>query len=106
MQIADFFVGKPGPGSVSEAIQMGLPVVVENNAWTLPQERFNATWVAENELGESLGSFSKVVPALERMLEPKRMATLRKNVQAIENRALFEIPAILEEKLNAVAESS
>ena len=105
MQLADFFVGKPGPGSVSEAIKMGLPVVVENNAWTLPQERFNATWVAENELGESLKSFSTIVPALERMLEPKRLAMLRKNVQAIENRALFEIPTILEEKLNAAEKS-
>ena len=106
MQLADFFVGKPGPGSVSEAIKMGLPVVVENNAWTLPQERFNATWVAEHELGEALDSFANVVPALERMLEPKRFATLRKNVQAIENRALFEIPNILQEKLSAATKSS
>ena len=42
MQLADFFIGKPGPGSVSEALAMQLPVIVECNAWTLPQERYNA----------------------------------------------------------------
>lgn len=105
MQLADFFVGKPGPGSVSEAIKMGLPVLVENNAWTLPQERFNATWVTENAVGETLKSFSNIVPALERMLEPKRFATLRQNANAIQNQALFEIPEILEEKLKAAGAS-
>jgi hypothetical protein len=37
MRAADFFVGKPGPGSMSEALHMGLPVIVENNARTLIQ---------------------------------------------------------------------
>jgi hypothetical protein len=95
MQVADFFIGKPGPGSVSEAIQMGLPVIVEKNAWTLPQERFNADWVKQQGVGESLGSFSEVVPALERMLVPATLNKLRKRVASIENRAIFEIPEIL-----------
>ena len=30
MRLADFFIGKPGPGSVSEAIAMQLPVIVES----------------------------------------------------------------------------
>jgi 1,2-diacylglycerol 3-beta-galactosyltransferase len=42
MQLADYFIGKPGPGSISEAVLMGLPVIVQRNAWTLPQERYNA----------------------------------------------------------------
>ena len=45
MQLADYFIGKPGPGSISEAVAMQLPVIVERNAWTLPQERYNADWV-------------------------------------------------------------
>ena len=95
MQVADFFIGKPGPGSVSEAIQMGLPVIVEKNAWTLPQERFNADWVKQQGVGESLSSFSQLVPALERMLVPETLEKLRGRVAAIENRAIFEIPEIL-----------
>ena len=45
MRLADFFIGKPGPGSISEAVAMGLPVIIERNHWTLPQERYNAEWV-------------------------------------------------------------
>src|SRR5579862_9414632 len=31
MELADFFIGKPGPGSVSEALAKQLPVIVECN---------------------------------------------------------------------------
>ena len=30
---------------------MKLPVIVERNAWTLPQERYNAEWVRERHAG-------------------------------------------------------
>ncbi len=95
MQLADFFIGKPGPGSISEAIHMGLPVIVEKNAWTLPQERFNADWVVEQNVGESLSNFSQIVPALERMLAPGRLAQLQQNARAIQNRAIFEVAELL-----------
>jgi 1,2-diacylglycerol 3-beta-galactosyltransferase len=95
MQLADFFIGKPGPGSISEAIRMGLPVIVEKNSWTLPQERFNADWVVEQNVGESLSSFSEIVPALERLLSPTRLAQLRNRVRAIDNRAIFEVTDLL-----------
>ena len=29
MSLSDFFIGKPGPGSISEAIAMKLPVIVQ-----------------------------------------------------------------------------
>ncbi len=51
MRLSDFFIGKPGPGSVSEAVAMRLPVIVERNAWTLPQERYNAEWILEKQVG-------------------------------------------------------
>src|ERR1017187_6455054 len=57
MQLADYFIGKPGPGSISEAVAMRLPVIVERNAWTLPQERYNAEWVREMGIGVVLPNF-------------------------------------------------
>jgi UDP-N-acetylglucosamine:LPS N-acetylglucosamine transferase len=42
MALSDFFIGKPGPGSISEALSKHLPVIIDCNAWTLPQERYNA----------------------------------------------------------------
>jgi len=96
MQLADFFIGKPGPGSLSEALAMHLPVIVECNAWTLPQERYNAEWVLENEVGEVLRSFKEIVPAVARLIEPATLGRYRANARALENRAVFEIPEILE----------
>ena len=45
MHLSDFFIGKPGPGSISEAIQQRLPVIWCAVAWTMLQERYNTDWV-------------------------------------------------------------
>ncbi|HXJ42130.1 MAG TPA: glycosyltransferase [Bryobacteraceae bacterium] len=96
MKLSDFFVGKPGPGSISEAMAMGLPVIVECNAWTLPQERYNATWVEERGVGIALKSFSHgIADAVGRMVDAGQRAEFRARVNAIHNRAVFEIPDIL-----------
>jgi 1,2-diacylglycerol 3-beta-galactosyltransferase len=99
MRAADFLIGKPGPGSIAEAMQRGLPVLVECNAWTLPQERFNAEWVTEKRVGVVLKSFDDVVSGVRQMLEPAKLAEFRKNVAAQNNRAIFEIMEILERML-------
>jgi 1,2-diacylglycerol 3-beta-galactosyltransferase len=97
MHLADFFIGKPGPGSVSEALAMQLPVIVECNAWTLPQERYNAQWIVEKEVGLVLRNFDKIDAALARLIEPSALARYRANAAALHNRAVFEIPEILEQ---------
>ena len=96
MNVADFMIGKPGPGSISEAVAMGLPVITECNAWTLPQERYNAQWIRENKIGEVVSSLRKIVPAVQNILAPGRLAAYRANAAAIKNRAVFEIPELLE----------
>jgi hypothetical protein len=99
MRAADFLIGKPGPGSIAEAMVRKLPVLIECNSWTLPQERYNAQWVAEKRVGIVLHSFREVVSGVQRMLEPANLAELRKNVDALNNRAIFEIPEILDKLL-------
>ena len=96
MHLSDFFVGKPGPGSISEAIAMRLPVVVERNAWTLPQERYNTEWIREKQVGVVLPSFRAIDAGLRELLDPANFARFRANAAAITNRAVFEIPEILE----------
>jgi glycosyl transferase family 28 len=95
MRAADFLIGKPGPGSIAEAMLRKLPVLIECNAWTLPQERYNAEWVKEKDVGIVLKSFKDVVMGVRQMLEPARLAEFRRNVAAQDNRAIFEIPEIL-----------
>ena len=96
MYLSDFFIGKAGPGSISEALAMKLPVVVERNAWTLPQERYNTDWIHETQTGVVLRSFREIHDGLRRVLDPPTFERLRANAAAIRNRAVFEIPDILE----------
>ena len=96
MQLSDFFIGKPGPGSVSEALAMRLPVIVECNAWTLPQERYNAEWILEKQVGLVLRGFREIDKAVAQLIEPSALARYRANAAALQNRAIFEIPGILE----------
>ncbi len=100
MAAADFMIGKPGPGSVSEALHSRLPLIVERNAWTLPQERYNADWIRENELGLVLRSFEALVPAVHQLLAPGALERFRRRAAAIQNRAVWEIPVILDRLLN------
>jgi hypothetical protein len=95
MRIADYFIGKPGPGSISEALVMGLPVVVERNRWTMVQERFNTDWILSNGFGVVLHSFAEIATGILPMLEPERLAAFREHIRTVENRAVFEIPEIL-----------
>jgi 1,2-diacylglycerol 3-beta-galactosyltransferase len=94
MRLADFFIGKPGPGSISEAVQQGLPVIVVDNTWTMPQERYNAQWVTENGFGIVHDSFRTIDRAVAELLG--RLEEFRSRVRGYQNRALFEIPIILD----------
>ena len=96
MQLADYFIGKPGPGSISEAVAMRLPVIVERNAWTLPQERYNAQWVRQMGVGIVLPNFRGIARAVEELLEPAAYQRFREATERLQNRAVFEIPEILE----------
>ena len=106
MRAADFLIGKPGPGSIAEAMVRKLPVLIECNAWTLPQERYNAEWVTEKRVGIVLKSFRDVAEGVRQMLKPARLAEFRKNVAVLNNRAIFEIPEILAKLLEQPAAST
>jgi UDP-N-acetylglucosamine:LPS N-acetylglucosamine transferase len=97
MQLSDFFIGKPGPGSISEAVQQGLPVIVVRNAWTMPQERYNTDWVLENDVGVVLESFKAIRSGVAQVTDG--IEHYRAGVRAIRNRAVFEIPEILDRLL-------
>lgn len=95
MRLADFFIGKPGPGSVSEALHMGLPVIVESNARTLVQERYNATWVEALGVGIAIQSFSAVDSAVAYFMRNDTLAQYQQRARNLDNHAFFEIPQIL-----------
>ncbi len=101
MALADYFIGKPGPGSLSEAVHMGLPVITFSNAWTMPQERFNTRWVVDHGVGRVVRSVAALPAAVGGVLAD--LPALRRRVRAIDNRAVFEIPEILADLLMRAA---
>lgn len=103
MRLADFFIGKPGPGSLSEAVQQGLPVIVTRNAWTMPQERWNTEWVQAHGVGVVRRSFRGVAGAVAEVVAG--LPGYRANVSKLHNRAVFEVPGLLAQLLPASARS-
>jgi len=100
MQLADLFIGKAGPGSLSEAVHMGLPVIVTRNAWTMPQERWNTQWVQDNGLGVVERSFAQVQRAVNQV--KRQLPEYRARVQAVQNQAVFEVPRVLQRILEGL----
>jgi hypothetical protein len=96
MHLSDFFIGKPGPGSISESVQMKLPVIVERNSWTLPQERYNADWVREKGVGIVLENFREIETAVKNLLADHRLEAMRQRIGTMNNQAVYEIPPLLE----------
>jgi 1,2-diacylglycerol 3-beta-galactosyltransferase len=105
MRLADFFIGKPGPGCISEALQCGLPVIVERNRRTMVQERYNTKWVEQRELGIVVKSFREIGKAVQSLFENGSLERFQRNARRLHNEAVFEIPGIFEQILLANAGS-
>ncbi len=103
MQISDFFIGKPGNVSVSEALAMKLPVITACGATTMSQERYCAEWVAQQHVGIVIPSFKQIDRAVTEMLLPDVFARYRTNLEKFENRAVFELADLLK---NILAQQS
>jgi hypothetical protein len=95
MALADFFIGKPGPGSIAEALHFNLPVIVERNACTMPQERYNADWLVENDAGVVLDNFDAIDGAVKKLLDGSTLERLRTNISGRKNHAVYEAVEIL-----------
>lgn len=99
MRLGDFFIGKPGPGCLSEALHLGLPVITFRNAWTMPQERYNTQWVREQGMGLVLSSLRGLPGAVGELV--RELGRYRAAAARLQNRAVFELPEILADRLRA-----
>lgn len=95
MHLSDFFIGKPGPGSISEALAMQLPVITERTASTLVQERYNTQWIVNNQVGIVVDNFRTIDKALAKLIQPETLAHYRSNATALNNQAVSEVVGIL-----------
>ena len=91
MDRSSFFIGKPGPGSINEALVKKLPVLVEDSKATMVQEQYNIEWILKYGFGEKfkLGdveTFDNFILNLNKY---------KYNVGRYNNKAVFEISEIL-----------
>lgn len=106
MHLADFFVGKAGGSSISEALVMNLPIIVESNATTLKNEQLNAEWIQQKQAGIVIRSIRDIRKAVEQFVEPENFARYKANVTAVDNRTVFEMPAILQKIMTSHCQST
>jgi len=95
MQLADTSSASPVP----EASARPPPCACRDRGiqrLTLPQERYNADWVREQGLGLCAAQLPRHRPRRGRLLSPDRFAAFRTAAARQNNRAVFEIPGILE----------
>ncbi|RZS58502.1 galactosyldiacylglycerol synthase [Sphaerotilus mobilis] len=93
LQLGSWFCGKPGPGSLSEAIHLGLPVITFRHSGTMPQERYNTEWVREHGYGHVIRSVGQLPAAVQALLAD--LPALQMRVRAHQNRAVFEVVDIM-----------
>ena len=91
MNLSDFFIGKPGNVSVSEAMASNLPIITEYNNMTLFQERSIVAWLKNNQFGIIVDNFRQIEQAVAELIEPKNFARYKSNIEVWSNRAGFEV---------------
>ena len=96
MDLADFFIGKPGSVGISEAVAKELPVITKCDNFTLFQERYNTKWIADNEFGIVVDDFHNINQAVTELIDAKNFARYQSNIKAYNNRAVFEVVDSLE----------
>jgi hypothetical protein len=106
MALSDFFIGKPGPASISEALAMGLPVIVECNSRTMVHERYNVRWIQEQEVGLVVPGFESVAGAITELLQPDRYRRLKANAAALKNNGVYDAVHWLEQILEGHGDRS
>ena len=58
--------------------------------------RSSAEWIVSNQAGMALPNFRGIAAAVAKLLEPGNYARFRAGAEAQRNRAVFEIPDILQ----------
>lgn len=100
---SDIFVGKPGPGSVSEALSYGLALLVDRTM-ALPQEAPVVTWIRRSDAGASFKGMKDFRRGMTDLLA--RVARGEASVKPRPNTASAEIAGIVDHILKRELTSS
>ena len=68
MSASNVIVTKPGPGTIVEAISKDLPIIIDNTAYTMWQERGNVSYVKENNIGKVISKIEELTPTIKELV--------------------------------------
>jgi processive 1,2-diacylglycerol beta-glucosyltransferase len=84
MAISDLFVTKSGGQSVSEALYMGLPMLLDATDQALDWEQLNRKLVEKRGFGTLVKRLNKLVPTVKAILDnPAQLAEWKTNIQSL-----------------------
>ncbi|MEP6806828.1 MAG: glycosyltransferase [Flavobacterium sp.] len=90
MAVSDLLISKSGTLSVCEALYMNLPLLLDATDTILPWEKFNHSFIKEHNFGDSITSYSMVIPLVSSLLENNttllQYKTNLENFKKIKNR--------------------
>ncbi len=96
MRASDMVVTKAGPGSISEAMACGLPIIL--TGFIPGQEEGNVEYVRQFQLGIFADTTEKLVASVQKLLDPAdpQLAEMRANVRKLSKpRASFDIARLI-----------
>ncbi len=95
MHLSDFLIGKPGPGVIMEGLAANLPLLLDMSK-VLIHEAQNIEWVERYGFGLSFKHTGQLLARIEQLIQPEVYDLLKRKASAYENRAVLEIPEIIE----------
>ncbi len=95
MHLADFLIGKPGPGAIMEGVAANLPLLIDASKRLL-HEANNITWIEEQGFGFRFKNTKQLLTRIQDLTSPEVYQQLKENVSQFENKAIFEMPDIIE----------
>jgi UDP-N-acetylglucosamine:LPS N-acetylglucosamine transferase len=73
MDAADVMIGKPGPGTIAEAIAKELPMLIDASHEPMAQEKGNLDMVVRQQLGLKIEKATPVVDQVRKLMENEEL---------------------------------
>ncbi len=94
MAASDLIITKAGPGTIAEALAMGLPIIL--TSWLPGQEEGNVEFVVKEQVGLVATDLKQIPEKVAEMIEPESLKKLKANISRVRRpEAAFDIAKII-----------
>lgn len=94
MHLADFLIGKPGPGMIMEGLAAKLPLLIDTRKVIL-HEANNVYWVERHGFGLRFNSNEELLARIEQFGSAEAYNLFKGKVSTFNNKAIVEFPGII-----------